>query len=194
MLVSPRASGVCCCPCLRLTHTIIYISFGFPRMDVFYLGRSRPRHVHRPSAAHSRSGGEVHVCRKVWQTRKVTIRTRYWLYSQPSFAAPTINWSWRGSYSAGYALLHSRVHTQSGALRLATDSGNISGHTTRYARGIFHRSNHKLELARQLLRWLRASAFAGTYSKWCFTVSDGLWQHFWTYNSLCSWHISSQQP
>ena len=142
MLVSPRASGVCCCPRLRLTHTIIYISFGFPRMDVFYLGRFRPRHVHRPSAAHSRSGGEVHVCRKVWQTRKVTIRTRYWLYSQPSFAAPTINWSWRGSYSAGYALLHSR----------------------------------------------------GTYSKWCFTVSDGLWRHFWTYNSLCSWHISSQQP
>ena len=135
MLVSPRASGVCCCPCLRLTHTIIYISFGFPRMDVFYLGRFRPRHVHRPSAAHSRSGGEVHVCRKVWQTRKVTIRTRYWLYSQPSFAAPTINWSWRGSYSAGYALLHSR----------------------------------------------------GTYSKRCFTVSDGLWRHFWTYNSLCSW-------
>ena len=125
MLVSPRASGVCCCPCLRLTHTIIYISFGFPRMDVFYLGRFRPRHVHRPSAAHSRSGGEVHVCRKVWQTRKVTIRTRYWLYSQPSFAAPTINWSWRGSYSAGYALLHSRVHTQSGALRLAMHLGNI---------------------------------------------------------------------
>ena len=125
MLVSPRASGVCCCPCLRLTHTIIYISFGFPRMDVSYLGRFRPRHVHRPSAAHSRSGGEVHVCRKVWQTRKVTIRTRYWLYSQPSFAAPTINWSWRGSYSAGYALLYSR----------------------------------------------------GTYSKWCFAVSDAFWQY-----------------
>ena len=108
MLISPRASGVCCCPCLRLTHTIIYISFGFPRMDVFYLGRSRPRHIHRPSAAHSRSGGEVHVCRKVWQTRKVTIRTRYWLYSQPSFAAPTINWSWRGSRSARLGVLYLR--------------------------------------------------------------------------------------
>ena len=83
-------------------------SFGIPRMIFIYLGRFRPRHVRRPSAAHSRFGGEVHVCRKVWQTRKVTIRTLYWLYSRPSFAAPTINWSWRGSYSAGYALLYSR--------------------------------------------------------------------------------------
>ncbi len=94
-------------------------------MIFIYLGRFRPRHVRRPSAAHSRFGGEVHVCRKVWQTRKVTIRTLYWLYSQPSFAAPTINWSWRGSYSAGYALLYSR----------------------------------------------------GTYSKWCFAVSDAFGQY-----------------
>ena len=46
-----RVSGAFFCPRLWLTHTIICISFGIPRMEFSCLGRLRPRHVRHPSAA-----------------------------------------------------------------------------------------------------------------------------------------------
>ena len=42
MLIPPRASGVCCWQCSRLTQAIILLSFGIPRMNVFLFRQSSP--------------------------------------------------------------------------------------------------------------------------------------------------------
>ncbi len=72
-------------------------SFGIPRMISFSLADLRPRHVRRPSAAHSRFGGEVHARRKVWRARKLAHLKCSWPYSLRYLPARTIYLSARGT-------------------------------------------------------------------------------------------------
>ena len=56
-------------------------------MISFSLADLRPRHVRRPSAAHSRFGGEVHAPPYIKVEREKYPPAAIWLYSRPFFAA-----------------------------------------------------------------------------------------------------------
>ena len=114
-------------------------SFGIPRMISFSLAALRPRHVRRPSAAHSRFDGEVHARRKVWWARKLAHLTCGWLYSLRYLPARTIYWSARGTEL--YCFL-----------------------TTVFVTTLC-RARHKLKRARQLRPFLARFCMSGSHAR-----------------------------
>ena len=114
-------------------------SFGIPRMISFSLAALRPRHVRRPSAAHSRFGGEVHARRKVWRARKLAHLTCGWSYSLRYLPARTIYLSARGTEL--YCFL-----------------------TTVFVTTLC-RARHKLKRARQLRPFLARFCMSGSHAR-----------------------------
>ena len=87
----------------------ILYSFRVSANGRFLFRRASPATCSPPLGGSDGGSAElVHARRKVWRARKLARLPCNWLYSQPSFAAPTINWSWRGSRSARLGVLYLR--------------------------------------------------------------------------------------
>ena len=87
----------------------ILYSFRVSANGRFLFRRASPATCSPPLGCSNGGSAElVHARRKVWRARKLARLPCNWLYSQPSFAAPTINWSWRGSRSARLGVLYLR--------------------------------------------------------------------------------------